>query len=75
MPEIGGVELARQVVSKRPDIAVLFISGFCDELPNELGRHSCIPKPFVPSEIIERVAQMVPRPRNNAGEDKGGASA
>jgi CheY-like chemotaxis protein len=63
MPEMGGVELARQVVLKRPDIAVLFISGLCDALPKELSRHCCIRKPFVPSEIIERVAQLVPTPQ------------
>jgi two-component system, cell cycle sensor histidine kinase and response regulator CckA len=62
MPQIGGFELARQVVTTRPELPVVFISAFCETIPEELNRYGCITKPFLPTEIIERVAQIVPKP-------------
>jgi len=62
MPGIGGVELAQQVVMQRPEVPVVFISAFCGTIPNDLRFHCCIPKPFLPAEIIEKVAQIVPKP-------------
>jgi PleD family two-component response regulator len=37
-------------------------SELCAAIPKELNRYGCIPKPFLPAEIIERVAQIVPKP-------------
>lgn len=62
MPEIGGVELAKEVATKRPELPVVFISAFCDVIPKELNRYGCVPKPFLPTEIIARVAEIVPKP-------------
>jgi DNA-binding response OmpR family regulator len=62
MPEIGGFELARQVVTKRPEVPIAFISAFCGTIPNDLNRYHYIPKPFLSDEIIGRVAEIVPRP-------------
>jgi two-component system cell cycle sensor histidine kinase/response regulator CckA len=62
MPEIGGVELARSVVRKRPELPVVFISAFTETIPNDLRCHGCIPKPFLPTQVIERVAEIVPKP-------------
>ena len=62
MPEITGFELSRQVVTKRPEVPVVFISAYCATIPKELNRYCCIPKPFLPADIIERVAEIVPKP-------------
>ena len=62
MPEIGGVELARKVVMKRPELPVVFISAFSGMIPHDLDRYGCISKPFLPTQVIERIAEIVPKP-------------
>ena len=51
MPGVGGVELARQLVGKKPDLKVIFMSGDLDQqrLPeNALG----LQKPFEPRDLL-----------------------
>ena len=62
MPEIDGFELARQVVTKRPEVPVLFISALSGTIPNDLNRYRCIPKPFRATDVIERISEIVPKP-------------
>jgi two-component system, cell cycle sensor histidine kinase and response regulator CckA len=62
MPGIDGVELARQVIKQRPEVPVVFMSALSGTIPNDLKCHCCIQKPFLPSQIIERVGEFMPKP-------------
>ena len=63
MPSVGGVELARRLAEKRPDIPILFMSGICDELPNDLRAYACIQKPFSAPAIPEEIAKIIAPPK------------
>lgn len=61
MPRMGGAELARQVRALRPEIPVLFISGYtgevdCDDL-RELG--AFMSKPFRPRALLEAIEGLL----------------
>ena len=59
MPEMDGVELARRLAERRPSLPILFISGSCDTIPDKLGRHGCIRKPFTPDQVKEHVLPVL----------------
>ena len=64
MPAVGGVELARRLAEKRPDIPILFMSGICDDLPNDLRSYACIQKPFSAPAIPEEIAKIIAPPES-----------
>jgi len=63
MPEMSGFELAQKVRARRPDVPVLFMSGYSDEetlksvaaCPNS----GVLMKPFSPSELVRRVRRTL----------------
>jgi two-component system cell cycle sensor histidine kinase/response regulator CckA len=63
MPGIGGRELALQVRAGRPEIGVVFISGYA----TDIGRLDSIPravflaKPFAPGDIVRASAKAIDR--------------
>jgi two-component system cell cycle sensor histidine kinase/response regulator CckA len=65
MPEMNGPALAQRLVSLRPELRILFISGYADmTTPPESGNPnvSFLSKPFQASVLSERVRQMLARP-------------
>ena len=59
MPGIGGRELAERLQSQRPDVALLFMSGYTDDA---ILRHGMLvegtpflEKPFTPAGLREKV--------------------
>lgn len=59
MPEMSGPELAEKVLALRPNIKILFMSGFTDSdvvrvkiLDRALG---FLPKPFTSDGLVERI--------------------
>ena len=65
MPGRGGREIARLVVAKRPDVRVLYMSGFSQE---EIGRNGVldegiyfIAKPFTPGTLRKMVREVLTR--------------
>jgi two-component system cell cycle sensor histidine kinase/response regulator CckA len=65
MPEMNGPALAQRLVSMRPALRILFISGYADmTTPPESGNPnvSFLSKPFQASVLSERVRQMLARP-------------
>ncbi|MCB1852160.1 MAG: response regulator [Gammaproteobacteria bacterium] len=60
---INGYELAIQATALRPDLRILFTSGFTDELGSEKshsrGEHNLLSKPYQLSELIERVQSIL----------------
>jgi DNA-binding response OmpR family regulator len=60
MPEVGGWELAEQMRQKRPELKVLFMSGFepvADRTSPE--NTSFLQKPFRITELLDRVRQLL----------------
>ncbi|MBB4635557.1 PAS domain S-box protein [Longimicrobium terrae] len=64
MPGGSGSLVARQLGDRYPGLRVLFMSGYPGEAIEELGLGrdaDLIPKPFSPSELAERVAEVLGR--------------
>lgn len=68
MPNMGGPELASAFLGERPGAKVLYISGYTE---NEVARQGLaaaglafLPKPFTPSELTDRVRDLLDPPGN-----------
>jgi CheY-like chemotaxis protein len=63
MPVMGGWELAERIKLVKPDVKVLFISGYADEVIAARGdfKHGTnfLQKPFKPSALIARVKELL----------------
>ena len=62
MPEMNGPALAQRLVALRPELRVLFVSGYTDELPvlNTPGSKSkFLPKPFSSATLLAAVAELL----------------
>lgn len=59
MPDIDGIDLIEQAKKKRPDLAVVVITGYPSVetavATLKLGAAEYVPKPFTPDELAERV--------------------
>ena len=67
MPEMSGVELADRLERERPDMLILFMTGYAEEVVMNdgiLGKgRECIGKPFTLEQITKRVRKLLsPRP-------------
>jgi len=64
MPGLSGPELSVQLRAMRPDIDVLFMSGYTERaLLSELGpRDHYIQKPFLPGELFVQVREILNAP-------------
>lgn len=65
MPVMGGTELARRAARLRPELRVLFMSGYTsDPLVQKIGRTPALllPKPFTASDLARKVRQVLDQP-------------
>ena len=70
MPDKNGCDLAKQLLGKHPELAVLFVSGF---VGGEVCKHYGIPindihflsKPFMGRELAVRVSEIMNSPRKS----------
>lgn len=58
MPDMDGRELARTLRARRPDLPVLFVSGYCQTAQID-GRSAFLPKPFSPAKLQDRVRRLL----------------
>jgi CheY-like chemotaxis protein len=56
MSGMGGADLYAWIKSKRPEVKVLFISGFMSREPLE---GAFLKKPFLPVEFLDKVRQIL----------------
>lgn len=62
MPEMNGRELSRQILARRPDIKVLFMSGYAADILVLDDRDSELPfikKPFTVQGLQEKIEQLL----------------
>jgi two-component system cell cycle sensor histidine kinase/response regulator CckA len=65
MPEMHGPALAQRLVAQRPELRVLFVSGYSDGMPaggTARDKVAFLAKPFSPSRLVTTVAELL-RPR------------
>jgi len=63
MPKVSGLELAKRARELRPNLKIVFMSGYSggpliDQL-RELGGVTTLEKPFRPSDLVARVRQVL----------------
>ncbi len=69
MPDLNGIQVARSLMAIRPDLRILFSSGYASEAlrAHDLSeRCEFIEKPFSPSELFARVRELLDRKREPA---------
>jgi len=66
MPLMGGQELAQNLLSLRPQMKVLFMSGYTDSALVRSGVYTgemvLIQKPFSPDQLTDKVREMLDAP-------------
>ena len=66
MPEMGGIELARELLAARPGTPIIFCSGFAEYDPGSDGfpRDAIrVPKPYSPETLLRTVRSALDRAR------------
>jgi CheY-like chemotaxis protein len=61
MPEMHGPALAQRLVAQRPDLRVLFMSGYSDAIPEGTGtgRMAFLQKPFAGAHLVTAVERLL----------------
>jgi signal transduction histidine kinase len=60
MPELGGLALAKRLTQARPDLRVLYISGYSDETPvGGLSNAAFLEKPFPAGSLARKVREVL----------------
>ncbi|MBE7211633.1 MAG: response regulator, partial [Gluconacetobacter diazotrophicus] len=71
MPQMGGLELSRRLTAARPELKVLYVSGYSEDDMNEQGVLSpdveFLEKPFTPQAITRKVREILAGSRALAG--------
>jgi two-component system, cell cycle sensor histidine kinase and response regulator CckA len=70
MPGMNGTELAVKVKERLPEIGVLYISGYAEELrqAGKIEEHAFLQKPFTPQALARKVREILDarsRPNNH----------
>jgi CheY-like chemotaxis protein len=77
MPRTSGPQLADRLAPIRPDMKVLYMTGYVDEsMPcsARLDRGELLPKPFTPEELAERVRAVLDAVPVKLRSPRGGAA-
>lgn len=65
MPRMGGRELAERLLTLRPDLAVIFMSGYAEDFrQGAIGDDRatvCLQKPFAPDLLLQRIRELLQR--------------
>ncbi|MBI5396394.1 MAG: PAS domain S-box protein [Verrucomicrobia bacterium] len=66
MPGLGGLELSRRLSAERPQMRVLFMSGYVasDVVPDQFLKPGAgfLQKPFLPDVLVQRVRELLDAP-------------
>jgi two-component system cell cycle sensor histidine kinase/response regulator CckA len=78
MPNMDGPELAHRLSRIRPELRILFMSGYVeDAVVRSIGRASSLflPKPFTATTLMEKVRQALDRPWVGISKDRAGITS
>lgn len=78
MPNMDGTELACQLSRIRPELPILFMSGYVeDSVVRSIGRSSSLflPKPFTAAALMEKVRQALDGPWLGVSQGRQGLSS
>jgi CheY-like chemotaxis protein len=68
MPGMGGRELAQHLMTIKPELRILFMSGFTDDVGilagHEQGTSGFLQKPFTPELLARTVRKILDAPSN-----------
>lgn len=71
MPEMNGYKLANRLKLYRPDIKVVYMSGYTDKTIVDRGvlvrEANFIEKPFTPESLIRKIREVLDSPRDKQG--------
>jgi signal transduction histidine kinase len=73
MPNLGGRELAERILTMRPDIKVLFMSGHTEDVVLKEGVKAgtpFLPKPFAPTDLARKVREVLDWSGRTPGSEK-----
>ena len=73
MPRLTGLDLAKQLLSIRPDVPVILCTGYSDIIPlhkAQAGIRSYITKPLTKRELATAIRRVLDGQSRNAGEKK-----
>jgi two-component system, cell cycle sensor histidine kinase and response regulator CckA len=63
MPEMSGIDLVERVLEKRPELPVIYMSGYAEDEAVRRGmtdeRHRFLAKPFTPAELCRIVDEVL----------------
>ncbi|TAJ08326.1 MAG: PAS domain S-box protein [Nitrospirae bacterium] len=63
MPHIKGRELAEQLIDTRPDMKILYLTGYTDDIVLQQGHlqenASVLHKPFLPETLLRKVRELL----------------
>jgi len=62
MPEMHGPELAERLLARRPELPVVFMSGYSDVMPataTATARMAFVPKPFAAAGLVSTVERLL----------------
>jgi CheY-like chemotaxis protein len=63
MPGLNGYQLAKQLLTHRPDLKVLYVTGYADNQTTELDELSAnqavLEKPFLPDVLVQRIRNLL----------------
>jgi YesN/AraC family two-component response regulator len=63
MPKVSGCELAARVASIRPDMKVIFMSGYADSAVAQRGVRPSdghfLPKPFKTEALVDMIRKVI----------------
>ncbi|MGH7546528.1 MAG: response regulator, partial [Gemmatimonadota bacterium] len=67
MPDVSGLDLSQQLSVLRPEMRVLYVSGYADQALIDRGlleaAVSFLPKPFTLDGLVRKVWEVLARPR------------
>jgi two-component system cell cycle sensor histidine kinase/response regulator CckA len=73
MPGLSGRDLAVQLAAERPEMRVLYTSGYAEAVTIRTGLEHGVPvlaKPFLPKELLQRVRDSLDSPLSSVDEER-----
>lgn len=61
MPQLGGLDMLDRMRKLRPDLKVLFMSGYSDRIDEITNANlAFVPKPFTPDQLLKAIRDILP---------------